>query len=86
MGRTFLNPVAVMIGKAMIEIPPKFRDRSPIHPGAKERQFYRKAEGLAEDVKHYGEWMRERAYERIGHLYPKVDLTKEYMGGGRKRR
>ena len=54
-----LNPVAVMIGKAMIEIPPKFKDMSPIHPGAKERQFYRNAEGLAEDVKYYGEWMRE---------------------------
>jgi putative DNA methylase len=76
-----LNPVAVMIGKAMIEIPPKFRDRSPIHPGAKERQFYRNAEGLAEDVKHYGEWMRERACERIGHLYPQVGLPKEYGGG-----
>lgn len=76
-----LNPVAVMIGKAMIEIPPKFKDMPPIHPGAKERQFYRNAEGLAEDVKYYGEWMREKAWERIGHLYPQVDLPKEYGGG-----
>jgi putative DNA methylase len=76
-----LNPVAVMIGKAMIEIPPKFKDRSPIHPGVKERQFYRNAEGLAEDVKYYGEWMREKAFERIGHLYPKIDLPKESGGG-----
>ena len=76
-----LNPVAVMIGKAMIEIPPKFKDKKPIHPGAKERQFYRNAEGLAEDVKYYGEWMREKAWERIGHLYPQVDLPKEYGGG-----
>jgi putative DNA methylase len=76
-----LNPVAVMIGKAMIEIPPKFKDKEPIHPGAKDRQFYRNAEGLAEDVKYYGEWMRERALERIGHLYPQVDLPKEYGGG-----
>nr|WP_317892368.1 DUF1156 domain-containing protein [uncultured Sphingomonas sp.] len=76
-----LNPVAVMIGKAMIEIPPKFKEREPIHPGAKERQFYRNAEGLAEDVKYYGEWMREKAWERIGHLYPQVDLSKEYGGG-----
>ena len=76
-----LNPVAVMIGKAMIEIPPKFKDQPPIHPGAKERQFYRNAEGLAEDVKFYGEWMREKAWERIGHLYPQVDLPKEYGGG-----
>lgn len=76
-----LNPVAVMIGKAMIEIPPKFKDQPPIHPGIKERSFYRNAEGLAEDVKHYGEWMRERAWARIGHLYPKVDLPKEHGGG-----
>lgn len=76
-----LNPVAVMIGKAMIEIPPKFKDKEPIHPGAKDRQFYRNAEGLAEDVKYYGEWMREKAWERIGHLYPQVDLSKDYGGG-----
>jgi len=76
-----LNPVAVMIGKAMIEIPPKFKDQPPIHPGPKARTHYRNAEGLAEDVKHYGEWMRERAFERIGHLYPQVDLPKEYGGG-----
>ena len=76
-----LNPVAVMIGKAMIEIPPKFKDKEPVHPGAKDRQFYRNAEGLAEDVRYYGEWMREKAWERIGHLYPRVDLPKE-MGGG----
>lgn len=76
-----LNPVAVMIGKAMIEIPPKFKDMHPIHPGIKERSFYRNAEGLAEDVKYYGEWMREKAWERIGHLYPQVDLPKEYGGG-----
>jgi putative DNA methylase len=76
-----LNPVAVMIGKAMIEIPPKFKDMPPIHPGIKERQFYRNAEGLAEDVKFYGEWVRKKAWERIGHLYPQVDLPKEYGGG-----
>ncbi len=70
-----------MIGKAMIEIPPKFRDKEPIHPGAKDGQFYRNAEGLAEDVRYYGEWMREKAFERIGHLYPQVDLPKEYGGG-----
>lgn len=76
-----LNPVAVMIGKAMIEIPPKFKDKPPVHPGGPERNHYRNAEGLAEDVKYYGEWMREKAFERIGHLYPQVDLPKEYGGG-----
>lgn len=76
-----LNPVAVMIGKAMIEVPPKFKDMSPIHPGPKDRQFYRNAEGLAEDVKFYGEWMRQKAIERIGGFYPQVDLPKKYGGG-----
>lgn len=79
-----LNPVAVMIGKAMIEIPPKFKDMEPIHPGIKGRSFYRNAEGLAEDVKYYGEWMRDKAFERIGHLYPQVDLPKENGGGKAK--
>ena len=73
-----LNPVAVMIGKATVEIPPRFADRPPVHPGARERIHYRHAEGLAEDVKYYGEWMRERAFGRIGHLYPKVELPQEY--------
>ena len=76
-----LNPVAVMIGKAMIEIPPKFKDKTPIHPGIKERSFYRNADGLAEDVKYYGDWMRDKAWERIGHLYPQVELPKENGGG-----
>ena len=70
-----------MIGKAMIEIPPKFKDREPVHPGAKGRTHYRNTEGLAEDVKYYGEWMREQSFERIGHLYPQVDLPKEHGGG-----
>jgi adenine-specific DNA methylase len=63
-----LNPVAVMIGKAMIEFPPKFKDREPVHPGIKERNHYRNAEGLAEDVKYYGEWIRDKAWERIRAL------------------
>ncbi|MCY4234707.1 MAG: DUF1156 domain-containing protein [Cyanobacteria bacterium MAG CAR2_bin_4] len=76
-----LNPVAVMIGKAMIEIPPKFKDRKPVHPGVQERMDYQNAQGLAEDVKYYGQWMREKAFKRIGHLYPQVDLPKEHGGG-----
>lgn len=81
-----LNPVAVMIGKAMIEIPPKFKNMKPIHPGEKERGFgdYKNTEGLVEDVMYYGQWMRDKAYERIGHLYPEVDLPAEYGGGKTK--
>ena len=42
-----LNPVAVMIGKAMIEIPPLFKDRKPAHPDGAEKTYYKNAEGLA---------------------------------------
>lgn len=76
-----LNPVAVMIGKAMIEIPPKFTDEPPKHPGTKENLDYRGAEGLAEDILYYARILRERAWEKIGHLYPKVTLS-ERDGGG----
>ena len=76
-----LNPIAVMIGKAMIDIPPRFKNQPPVHPGGKERNHYRYAEGLAEDVKYYGKWMSEKAFERIGNLYPQIILPKEYGGG-----
>lgn len=69
-----LNPVAVMICKALIEIPPKFADRPPVNPrdrqGTAGDAGWKGAAGLAADVRYYGEWMRERAWERIGHLYP----------------
>lgn len=68
-----LNPVAVMINKAMIEIPPKFAGQPPVHPGATVLEGgWRGAAGLAEDVRYYGEWMKQEAFKRIGHLYPKV--------------
>ncbi len=76
-----LNPIAVMIGKAMIEIPPKFKDSDPVHPGTRNRNHYRNADGLAEDVKHYGEWIRRQAWERIGRFYPTVDLPNSHGGG-----
>lgn len=69
-----------MIGKAMIEIPPKFKNM-PRPIGIKGRS-YRNAEGLAEDVKYYGEWMREKALKCIGQLYPQADLPKD-LGGGK---
>jgi len=72
-----LNPVAVLINKALIEIPPKFRDQPPIFPGLAESQIrqWRGAEGLADDVRAYGAWMRDEATKRIGHLYPKATLA-----------
>ncbi len=79
-----LNPVAVLITKALIEIPPKFAGRPPVHPdqpAALVKREWRGAQGLAEDVRYYGKWMRDEAERRIGHLYPKVQLPPEHGGG-----
>ena len=82
-----LNPVAVTINKAMIEIPPKFAGRAPVGPEPATDKISKKkatkdafddwsgAKGLAEDVRRYGNWMRDEAQKRIGHLYPKVLVT-----------
>ncbi|WP_429100004.1 DUF1156 domain-containing protein [Aeromonas veronii] len=82
-----LNPVAVTINKAMIEIPPKFAGREPVGPEVASDKTSKKkatkdafddwsgAKGLAEDVRRYGNWMRDEAQKRIGHLYPKVLVT-----------
>jgi putative DNA methylase len=74
-----LNPVAVLINKAMIEIPPKFAGRPPVNPESRKGQAHsgswRGAQGLAEDVRYYGQWMRDEAEKRIGHLYPKIEVT-----------
>lgn len=84
-----LNPVAVTINKAMIEIPPKFVGCAPVGPeidadkGSKKRatrdafEDWLGAKGLAEDVRRYGAWMREEAQKRIGHLYPQIEVTAE---------
>ena len=77
-----LNPVAVLINKAMIEIPPRFAGKPPVNPGRQSGQAdidaaWKGAAGLAEDVRYYGQWMRDEAEKRIGHLYPKVAVTEE---------
>jgi len=79
-----LNPVAVLINKAMIEIPPKFAGRPPVNPKAQEdrtlvARTWKGAQGLADDVRYYGQWMRDEAEKRIGHLYPKVEVTAEMV-------
>lgn len=69
-----LNPVAVLIGKALVEIPPKFVGRPPVNPKARAEaangqvRAWKGAQGLAEDVRYYGQWMRDEAEQRIGHL------------------
>jgi putative DNA methylase len=79
-----LNPVAVLINKAMIEIPPKFAGCPPVNPAARAKktlfeQSWPGARGLAEDVRYYGQWMRDEAEKRIGHLYPKVKITADMV-------
>ena len=76
-----LNPVAVLINKAMVEIPPKFTGRPPVNPQSRGEQTvversWHGAQGLAEDVRHYGRWMRDEAEKRIGHLYPTIEITR----------
>jgi putative DNA methylase len=81
-----LNPVAVFINKATIEIPPKFACKPPVNPDARSKKDliareWRGARGLAEDLRYYGKWMRDEAERRIGHLYPKVEITSEMAKG-----
>lgn len=77
-----LNPVAVLINKAMIEIPPNFAGCQPVNPATRSShdawsKQWRGAEGLAEDVRYYGQWMLEQAQDRIGHLYPSITITED---------
>ena len=76
-----LNPVAVLICKAMIEIPPKFAGKPPMNPESRKKigsqTGWKGAQGLAEDVRYYGKWMRDEAEKRIGHFFPKVEVTVE---------
>ena len=85
-----LNPVAVTINKAMIEIPPRFAGRAPVGPAIEAERGTKKAtknafedwsgaRGLAEDVRRYGAWMREQAQQRVGHLYPQVEITPDLI-------
>ncbi len=89
-----LNPVAVLINKAMIEIPPKFAGKPPVRPGGRTTKGQQGdletlgrewpgATGLAEDVRYYGAWMRAEAQKRIGHLYPPVKAVREKDGSYR---
>lgn len=82
-----LNPVAVLINKSMIEVPPRFIDRSPVGPipsnqkQTKIAQDWSGSKGLAEDIRRYGSWLRDEAFKAVSDLYPKVDLPKAYGGG-----
>ena len=75
--------MAVLINKAMIEIPPKFAGKPPVNPEARkgtglDRRRWKGAAGLAEDVRYYGKWMRDEAEKRIGHLYPKIESRRRW--------
>lgn len=72
-----LNPVPVLINKALIELPPKFRNQRPVFPGLADSQTtaWSGAEGLAADVREYGAWMRQKAFQELGRLYPKARIS-----------
>ena len=79
-----LNPVAVLINKAMIEIPPKFAGKPPVNLETRSqatliKREWKGARALAEDVRSYGKWMRDEAFKRIGHLYPTISITNEVI-------
>ena len=81
-----LNPIAVLITKAMIEIPPKFAGRPSVNPQSRTKKSldprqWHGAQGLADDVQYYGQWMRDEAEKRIGNLYPKIEVTPEMTKG-----
>src|SRR5215831_4346468 len=80
-----LNPVPVLITKALIEIPPQFAGKPPVNPTSRGKLglsgSWQGAAGLAEDIRYYGQWMRDEAEKRIGSLYPRVTLPREYGGG-----
>ena len=80
-----LNPVPVLINKALIEIPPQFAGNPPVNPEARKALgasgSWKGTAGLAEDIRYYGQWMRDEAEKRIGHLYPEVKLPREHGGG-----
>ena len=77
-----LNPVAVLVSKATCEIPPKFAGLPPVNPEHDPHVAWKGAQGLAEDIRYFGKWMRDEAYARIGHLYRKVAVT-EAMAAAR---
>ena len=79
-----LNPVAVLINKAMIEIPPKFVNRPPVRQEAhKNRSLIQKewkgTEGLSEDIRYYGKWVRDEVEKSLGDLFPKVKISSEML-------
>ncbi len=78
-----LNPVAVLISKALVEIPAQFRDRLAVNPDRSNQDWLpsetcRRPRGLAEDVRYYGRWVREQAERQIGHMYPHCAIARRY--------
>ena len=78
-----LNPVAVMINKAMVEIPPAFFNMEPVNPDdrvSRQHDTWAGAQGLAADVNYYGNWLKANAYKKIGHLYPMANVSNGSKG------
>lgn len=69
-----LNPVAVLISKAVAEIPAIFAGSPPVNADSDPHRTWKGPEGLAEDIRVYGKWMRDEAAKRVGKLYPTAHL------------
>ncbi len=80
-----LNPVAVILNKCNLELAPRWNSKPPVNPKARmehtKATHWEGTRGLADDVRFYGKIIRQKAQEKIGHLYPKVKLPKEHGGG-----
>ena len=80
-----INPVAVLITKALIELPPRFAGMGPVNPATRnnalEHGTWTDSQGLADDISYYGDWIRREAEKRIGHFYPRVRVPAEHGGG-----
>lgn len=80
-----LNPVAVLINRALLDCPARFAGKPPVNQVARSGPTisgsWKGAAGLAADVRYYGQWLRDEAERRIGKLYPQVEITKEMAQG-----
>tara|TARA_B100000212_G_scaffold336040_1_gene308816 strand:+ start:3490 stop:6393 length:2904 start_codon:yes stop_codon:yes gene_type:complete len=80
-----LNPVAVLINKCILEIPSHFSEKCPVSKNLNKKGLFndssdsRGSTGLAEDINFYGQMIKKKAEEKIGDLYPRIQITKEMV-------
>ncbi len=75
-----LNPVAVLLNKALIEIPPKFYNLPPVNPDDNvtlKQHSYTGLQGFVRDIEYYGNWVYKEAEKKIGKFYPEIEATED---------